>query len=210
MRKGMFSAATAALGLVACFAATASAGEFNFKDPKGVNSIYFLLDSELEPIMGIASGLSGTVSFDPAAPDKTTGKLTVPTQNLSVPNAQMQKYMLSEQWLDADQHPSIEFTFSKVKDVQKVRDNVWKLTAVGEFSCHGEKKQIEVPLTATYLKDQAGDRMRNASGDLLVLRADFSINRMDFKIKPDMTKRVVAEEIELRANVVGLQKAGDA
>ncbi len=38
---------------------------FDFKDPKGVNSINIFLDSALEPMTGYASGISGTIIFDP-------------------------------------------------------------------------------------------------------------------------------------------------
>ena len=41
--------------------------EFDFKDSKRVNSLSFFLDSELEPIMGVASGISGKISYDPKA-----------------------------------------------------------------------------------------------------------------------------------------------
>ena len=36
--------------------------KFDFKDPKKVNNVVFLLDAPLESISGTATGVSGTVS----------------------------------------------------------------------------------------------------------------------------------------------------
>jgi polyisoprenoid-binding protein YceI len=44
---------------------------FDFKDPKGVNNAVFKLTAPLETIEGSASGISGTVSFDPENPAAT-------------------------------------------------------------------------------------------------------------------------------------------
>ena len=44
---------------------------FDFKDPKGVNNAVFKLDAPLESINGSASGITGTVSFDPENPAAT-------------------------------------------------------------------------------------------------------------------------------------------
>ena len=48
---------------------------FDFKDPKGVNTASFKLDAPLEAISGSANGISGTVTFDPANPGATKGKI---------------------------------------------------------------------------------------------------------------------------------------
>ncbi len=62
------------LSIAACVAtASAAADKFDFKDPKGVNAIYFVLDSELEPIMGMATGISGTVNPGPPLPNDAVG-----------------------------------------------------------------------------------------------------------------------------------------
>ena len=46
-------------------AAWAAPETFDFKDPKGINNATFKLDAPLESISGSASGISGSVVFDP-------------------------------------------------------------------------------------------------------------------------------------------------
>ena len=68
----------AVLGTLVTAGSVRAAGtEFDFKDPKGVNSISFMLDSLLEPFSGVASGISGKVTFDPADPKATSGPMQV-------------------------------------------------------------------------------------------------------------------------------------
>ena len=57
---------------------------FDFKDPKGINNAGFKLDAPLESINGSASGISGTVIFDPANPGATKGKILVATGVIDV------------------------------------------------------------------------------------------------------------------------------
>ena len=43
--------------------------QFDFKDPKGVNSILFHLDAPLESISGSGNDISGSVHFDSSKPE---------------------------------------------------------------------------------------------------------------------------------------------
>jgi polyisoprenoid-binding protein YceI len=63
-------------------AVLAATQTFDFKDPKGVNNAVFKLDAPLEAISGNATGISGTVSFDPENPAATRGKIVVATSSL--------------------------------------------------------------------------------------------------------------------------------
>jgi hypothetical protein len=56
--------------LLAAFGLSAQAAPltFDFKDPKGVNNVQFSLDAPLESITGTGTGISGSVTFDPAPP----------------------------------------------------------------------------------------------------------------------------------------------
>jgi len=192
------------LGLVPVVPASfGAAAEFDFKDPKGVNSIAFILDSTLEPIMGVASGVSGTVSFDPAQPKSTAGTITVEASSLHIANKGMKDSLQGTDWLDAKKHPQIEFKVKAVKAAKKEGDNTWELQVVGDFTCKGVTKTITVPVKAHYLKDKMSSRSQKKEGDLLVLRSKFNIKRKDFNIKADMGNDVVAEEIQLHVSIVG-------
>ena len=82
---------------------------FDFKDPKGVNNAVFKLDAPQESINGSASGISGTVSFDPENPAATTGKIIVASDSLTVPNPLQKEHLHSANWLDVAKYPEITF-----------------------------------------------------------------------------------------------------
>ena len=107
---------TSVITLALAASLNAAPVSFDFKDPKGVNALQFSLDSVLEPIAGTAGGVSGTVSFDPANPAATSGKIVVATKSLVVPNATMTEHMLGNNWLDGAAKPEIIFQLSKLDD----------------------------------------------------------------------------------------------
>jgi len=175
---------------------------FDFKDPKGVNNAVFKLDAPLESINGSASGISGTVSFDPANPAATTGKIVVASDSLTVPNPMQKEHMHSANWLDAAKYPEITFEAKSFANV-KTETNVTTADVTGIFSLHGVSKEITTPIKLTYLKDKLSDRMPNLKGDLLVIRANFVINRNDFNIQKGQSEDKVATNIDLSLSIAG-------
>ncbi len=186
--------------------ASAAALDFDFKDPKGVNTISIVLDSELEPILGMAGGISGSISYDPADPKAAKGKIVVETESIHFHNKGMTDTLFKDDWIDSKKNPQITFEFKEVKEAKAGKSDEQTLTVLGDFTCHGVTKSITVPVKATYLKGRAGDRIRGAKGDLLKLVADFSISRKDFGIKPEMTSAVVSDDIKLNVLIIGLNK----
>ena len=114
--------------------------KFDFEDPKGVNAMSFVLDSLIEPIIGVASGVSGTVTFDPANVEATTGVIRVETASLQIPQKRMESVLHSKDWLDVDNYPKIEFVFKSVKNGPPKKDNVFALQVVGDFSCMASRR----------------------------------------------------------------------
>ena len=182
--------------------ALAAPETFDFKDPKGVNSITFKLDAPMEKINGTANGISGTVTFDPQNPGATKGRIVAATDSLTVPNGMQTSIMRGNQWLDAAKNPEIIFEVKELKNVKTEGD---KTTAdvAGTFSLKGVTKELTVPVELSYLKDKLADRVPGQKGDLLVIRGKFSIQRKDFNIQPGKSEDKVADTINLELGIAG-------
>lgn len=183
---------------------SAAVQTFDFKDPKGVNAIQFHLDSVLEPISGTASGVTGTVSYDPANPSATSGRIVVATNTLTVSNAMMTDHLRGDGWLDAPANPEIVFELAKLHNVQTTGNDT-TATATGKFSLKGVTKEISVPVKLTYLAGAYGKRLNKPElgGDLLVIRGEFTIARGDYGIQPGKNEDKVNTEVKLTLAIVG-------
>ena len=175
--------------------------KFDFRDPKKVNNVVFLMDAPLESINGTATGVSGTVSFDPAKPAATTGKIVLATSSLHVDNPLMKKHMLDEGWMHVSKFPTIEFV---AEEMTKVKTSGTTITGTidGKLTVKGVTKKVSVPVRLTYLKGMLIKRNR-VPGDLLVLRSDFTIKRSDYGINAGNNEEKVSDEIELKLRVAG-------
>ena len=177
---------------------------FDFKDPKGVNNAVFKLDAPLEAINGSASGITGTVMFDPANPAATKGKILVAADSLTVPNAMMKEHLHGGQWMDVATHKEISFEAKELKNVKTAGDKT-TADAVGTLTIKGVAKEVTAPISLTYLKDKLGMRVNkpDLKGDLLVVRANFSIKRSDFGINPKAPEDKVSDTIDLTLSIAG-------
>lgn len=182
----------------------AAPATYDFKDPKGVNAIQFHLDSLLEPISGTASGVTGTVQFDPANPATTTGRIVVAAQTLLVTNTMMTEHLHGAMWLEVAKNPEIAFELAKLSDI-KTEGNTTSAVASGQFTLKGVTKEISVPVTLTHLAGAYGKRLNkpDLKGDLLVIRGEFTIKRADYGIQPGKNEDKVNPEVKLTIAIVG-------
>lgn len=180
---------------------SADSMKFDFKDPKKVNNVVFLMDAPLESISGTAVGISGTVSFDPAKPASTTGKIVLATSSMHVDNPVMKKHMLDEGWMNVSKFPTIEFVAGEMTNIKTNGTNITG-TIEGKLTVKGVTKKVSVPVRLTYLKGMLIKRNR-VPGDLLVLRSDFTIKRSDYGINAGNNEEKVSDEIELKLRVAG-------
>ena len=191
--------------MMLCSLLEAAPKNYDFKDPKGVNAISVFLDSELEPIFAMAKDLEGTLSFDPMAPEKTMGKISFPISSLEFSNAKMTKIASGQGWLDAKSFGEVSFEISEVKEVTKKGEAVHLKTS-GKLLLKGMSLPLETTLILAHVADGAKKRGAAESGDLLVLRSDFSIMRDAYEIKPGENLEKVGNEIQIKVAIAGYEK----
>jgi polyisoprenoid-binding protein YceI len=199
-RMKMFLSIIGGLGLG--LAAGAAPQTFDFKDPKTVNNVVFKTDAPLESINGTATGISGTVTFDPADPGLIKGKIVVEAASLTVPNAMMQGHLRSDLWLDVAKFPQITFEALSASNV-KTSGNQTSADITGTMTIKGISHKVTVPVKISYLKDRLKDRIPNVAGDLLVLRGTFVVKRSDYGINKGNFEDKVSDEIELTLSLAG-------
>lgn len=217
-KQTLLAAVVAAAALSVAFAPFGDRREFTFTDPKRVNSASWLVDSPLEPIQGVATVVEGTIQFDPENPEATTGKIVIPTSSLKSPVEGMTGHLISSRWLDAEKFPTIEFVVKRVvvksfsatplTGPDEPTTNGYKefsLQVTGDFSLHGVTKSLTIPVAASYMPEGLTQKMgRRLKGDLVRIRADFSINRADFGIDGGVPITLVGPKIEIRCSVAAV------
>jgi len=191
------------IAAVALSAASIQAESFDFKDPKGVNNVSFSLDAPLESISGTANGISGTVDFDPAHPENTTGVIVLETSSLMVSNSMMRDHLQGDHWMDVATYPTITFKTEKLTNISDENGKV-SATAVGTLTVKDTTKEIEVPVSLTYLPGKLGARIQGMEGDILVVRSSFSILRSDYGINAGNHEDKVSDAIELKLSIAGI------
>ncbi len=178
---------------------------YNFADKAGRNQVMFFSTAPLENMTGTASGIQGSVSFDPTNVSKTiTGEIIVEIKSMMTGISRRDEHMQGENWLDAAKYPTISFKLKELQNVKTSDSNQIHATAVGDFTLHGITKSIEVPVTLVYMEESEKTKSR-APGDLLQLRTKFTIKLSDYGVG-SMMKIIgskVGENIDIEMNIVG-------
>ncbi|MFA3783356.1 YceI family protein [Melioribacteraceae bacterium 4301-Me] len=179
---------------------------FNFADDKGRNQTTFYSATPLEDINGTANGISGTVSFDPSNFAQTIkGKIVVAVNSLNTGINLRNHHLMTPNWLDEKKYPLITFEIKSVSDIKQLADNKLEFKVTGAFTLHGVTKEITADAEATYLNENEQTRKR-APGDLLGVRAKFTIKLSDYGVSNELIGSKVAENIEIGVNIVGSNK----
>lgn len=191
------------LAWILAVSADAANTRFDFKDPKGVNTVTFRMDAPLEAISGSANGISGQVEFDPAKPAALKGTIRVESASMHVPNPTMKEHMHAKDWMDVANHANLVFEVESLTDV-KQSGEVFEGKVLGKLTLKGVTKPVTVPVRLTYLKGKLGARTNGrVQGDLLVVRSQFTVKRSDYGINPGAPTDKVSDEVELTLSLAG-------
>ncbi|MEM1444997.1 MAG: YceI family protein [Planctomycetota bacterium] len=195
--------------------AAAETATYDFADPKGVNGVMFVLDSELEPFVGIGGGISGQVTYDAEDPTSFSGAISLDATTLQLVSGRMTDVMYGADWLNVEKRATITVTFGEVTNVHAAHDH-----GEAEGHDHGDVLTVNGTLTfgpfsidkqfnidATVIED-GGTQRGAGEGDLLVLRSTFTVDRFDLGIENPGTDKV-AQSITVMVPIAGYAVSGE-
>jgi polyisoprenoid-binding protein YceI len=133
-------------------------------------------------------GVSGRVSFDPDAPQKSTVKVEIKTEALNASVPQISNEIKGPAFLDVKNFPLIIF---KSTSAEKVSDQQYTLT--GELTFHGVTKTLTV--RSNHVGQSKGSNGESETGSDIYL----VIKRSEYGIKGDVPG--VGDEIFLTVRV---------
>lgn len=184
-------------------AASAEAADYSFKDPKGVNGVTFVMDSRLEPILGIIGGVAGNVSYDPDMPESFTGEVSIDMATAQLINDTMTKHLKGKDWLNIQDQFRATMTFNQVVSSEAGEENGTVLQVDATLSFGGKTLDMQVPIEATVVPGGAAERGGAESGDLLVLRSMIEVSRLELGIQEETPTDKVGETIMVLIPIVG-------
>jgi polyisoprenoid-binding protein YceI len=190
MNKSIFSALLASWAL-----ARAAAGADTYEiDPVHSFVLFKVSHFGAGYVYGrFTGGLSGTMSIDSAAPDKSTVEVEVKTDTLDTGFAQRDKDIKSPDFLNVKQFPVVTF---KSKLVQKVSDQQYTVT--GDLTFHGATKPMTVQANITGQGKGPKGEVRTG------VEIHFTIKRSEYGVNYGLP--ALGDDVELTVAVEGVRK----
>lgn len=143
-------------------------------------------------IYGRFNDISGTINFDPAAPEKSTIEFQVKSESVDTGNDKRDQHMRSPDFLDAKQFPAITFKSTSIK---KKDDDEFEVT--GDLTIKGVTKSVTAEL------DYFGKGKGMQGEERIGGEVEFSLKRSDFGVT--FMVGPVSDEVELTLAVEGVK-----
>ena len=134
---------------------------------------------------GVFKEMTGKVTTSESAKaDSILGlkfDLSIKVASISTSNGTQTRHAKSSEWFHAEKYPTIDFVSSSV---YRSEEGVF---ADGSLTIHGVTKEVSIPISI------------ETKNEKTTYIADFSVNRMDYKLGPDDK---VSRNIKIKAGII--------
>ena len=184
----------------------------------GEAQVLFTTDAPLEKLSGKSNQVVGyAVSGPKDHPERLRGGVwLLPVDSLATGIPLRDEHLAGPDWLDAREHPTIEFELLRVEDVEQVKAgegfSTWDAALVGTMTVHGKSKEVRIAGTRLTLFAESEKTKAIAPGDLLFIKCSYSIHLSDYGVtNKDIPKKVsdtvaISEILRLSTKVAETQK----
>jgi polyisoprenoid-binding protein YceI len=175
-------------GLLAV-ASTALAADSYTIDGAHSSAAFAVKHLSISTVRGRFADVSGTILFDPQAPEKSSVTALIKSTSLTTDNADRDKHLRSGDFFDTAKYPEIRFQSTGVR-----KDGEDKYVAVGMLTIRDVSKQVEIPFTLAQGKGGKGESR-------LGVEAELTLNRYDYHVNWDATGALVGKNVKIELNV---------
>jgi len=127
----------------------------------------------ISTVRGAFTKVSGTASYDPADPGKTTLEATIDASSIDTRVQRRDNDLRSPNFFDVAKYPTLTFKSRKVETA-----GAGKLKITGDLTIHGVTKEVvlDVDGPSAPMQDPKGDAHMGASASTKINRKDFGVS----------------------------------
>lgn len=175
--------------------AAAQAGTWQI-DPNHSTAQFAVRHLGVSTVRGAFQKVSGTATYDPADPSKTTLNATIDASSVDTRVQMRDNDLRSPNFLDVQKFPNITFQSKSVKSA-----GTGKLQITGDLTIHGVTKEVvlDVDGPSAPITDPWGNQRIGASASTKVNRQDFGVKGAPGVVGDDISITIDTELIQPKA-----------
>jgi len=186
---------TVVTALAMAATAVAQAGNWQI-DPNHSTAQFAVRHLGVSTVRGAFQKVSGTATYDPADPSKTTLNATIDASSVDTRVQMRDNDLRSPNFLDVQKYPNITFQSKSVRSA-----GTGKLQINGDLTIHGVTKEVvlDVDGPSAPIKDPWGNQRIGASASTKINRQDFGVKGAPAAVGDDIVITIDAELIQPQA-----------
>jgi len=184
---------TAAIALSASAFAQAKTWQI---DPNHSAAQFSVRHMGISTVRGAFTKVSGTVTYDPADPSKTTLEATIDASSVDTRVERRDNDLRSPNFFDVAKYPTLTFKSKRVEAA-----GTGKLKITGDLTIHGVTKEVvlDVDGPSAPVQDQKGNSHMGASASTKINRKDYGVNGASSVVGDDVPITIDVELVSAAA-----------
>lgn len=165
--------------------------------------VVFTSEAPVENIVGKSNAVVGYAvpgpKEQPAA--LVSAAWVLPVRSLATGIPLRDQHLAGKEWLDAETHPEIRFTLTRVDDIKEVKRGegytTWSAALVGQMTIHGVSRELRVADARLSFFEASPKTAAIAPGNLVFLKCEYSVTLSEFGIRHADVPDKVADNVRI-------------
>ena len=165
-------------------------------DPNHTSAQFSVRHMGISTVRGAFTKVSGTATYDPADPGKTSIEVTIDASSVDTRVEKRDNDLRSPNFFDVAKYPTLTF---KSKRVEAAGSG--KLKVTGDLTIHGVTKEVvlDVDGPSAPMTDPRGNSHMGASASTKINRKDFGVNGASAVVGDDVAITIDVELLSAAA-----------